>query len=81
LSALSDPRLARFAVIGALLAALGVAGCGRKGGLAPPPGASVAEPVPAAQPAPAPELGPDGRPLMTPPPPPQRRTWIDWLID
>src|SRR4029077_8342897 len=37
-----DPRLVRIAVIGALVAALGLAGCGRKGGLDPPPGAHAA---------------------------------------
>jgi predicted small lipoprotein YifL len=43
----------RLALIGALAAALGVAGCGRKGPLDPPPGASLAgEP----QAAPAPGL-------------------------
>ena len=70
-------HLARIAAIGALVAALGLAGCGRKGGLDPPPGAAVAEPAPVPQPAPAPELGPDGRPVLPPP----QRTWIDWLID
>ena len=34
----SNLRLARIAAIGALVAALGLAGCGRKGGLDPPPG-------------------------------------------
>jgi len=33
----------RLALIGALFAALGLAGCGRKGPLDPPPGASVAD--------------------------------------
>ena len=42
MSSLSDPRLVRIAVIGALVAALGLAGCGRKGGLDPPPGAPAA---------------------------------------
>ncbi len=34
--------LLRLAVIGALVAASGLAGCGRKGALDPPPGAALA---------------------------------------
>jgi predicted small lipoprotein YifL len=48
-STLSRPFL-RLAVAGALVATLGLAGCGRKGPLDPPPSASVqgqAEPQPA----------------------------------
>jgi predicted small lipoprotein YifL len=82
LNAFRNPRLARIALIGALVAALGIAGCGRKGGLDPPPGAAAIEGDPAVQPAGAPALGPDGRPTMAPPPPPLRRTTpIDFLID
>jgi len=85
LSASSNPRLVRIAAIGALVAALGLAGCGRKGGLDPPPGASIVDPAVAAAPGPglgpgpAPEVMPDGRPLA--PPPPRRGTPIDFLID
>ncbi|HEX4827089.1 MAG TPA: lipoprotein, partial [Xanthobacteraceae bacterium] len=43
MSSSSDLRLARIAAIGALVAALGLAGCGRKGGLDPPPGATAAD--------------------------------------
>src|SRR5262249_61842058 len=42
LSSSSDLRLARIAAMAAFVAALGLAGCGRKGGLAPPPGGSAA---------------------------------------
>jgi predicted small lipoprotein YifL len=42
-----DRALVRFAVIGALAAALGLAACGRKAGLDPPP-AVTAVPVTAA---------------------------------
>jgi len=46
--------LARTSVIGALIAAVGVSGCGLKAGLDPPPSAAaVAEP----------EVGPDGKPV------------------
>jgi hypothetical protein len=69
----------------AVITALGLAGCGRKAGLDLPPGPpgapSVDQYTLSAPAAPPPELGPDGRPLMTPPPPPKRWTPIDWLID
>jgi predicted small lipoprotein YifL len=35
------PKLGRLALIGMLAAALGLAACGRKGALDPPPGASL----------------------------------------
>ena len=75
----ADLRLARIATIGALVAALGLAGCGRKGGLDPPPGAAAIDQTAAAEPGAPPELGPDGQPV--PAPPPRRRTFIDFLID
>jgi predicted small lipoprotein YifL len=79
---------ARSAVIGAVLtlvtavvAALGLAGCGRKGGLDPPPvAAAVDEHGVPIQPAVAPEGAPNGRP-MAPAPPPRKETWLDWLIN
>ena len=80
MSALFDLGLARIAVIGALVAALGLAGCGRKGGLDPPPGASTADANGVGQPGAAPEIGPDGQPIV-PPAGPKRRTHIDFLID
>jgi predicted small lipoprotein YifL len=80
LSSWSDRRLVRIAVIGALAAALGLAGCGRKGGLDPPPGASVVDQGAPGAPPPGPAgIGPDGRPLA--PPPPKRTTPIDWLLN
>jgi len=78
LSFWSDRRLTRIAVIGALVAALGLTGCGRKGGLDPPPGASVVDQGP--PPAGPAAVGPDGRPLA-PPPPNKRSTPIDWLLN
>jgi predicted small lipoprotein YifL len=85
LSVFSDRRLVRTAAIGALVAALALAGCGRKGGLDLPPEASLADPgTPpgAPPPAAAPELGPDGRPVApAPPPAPRRWTPLDFLID
>jgi len=78
LSSMSDPRLVRIAVIGALVAALGLAGCGRKGGLDPPPGATAAAEQ-SAPPGAAPPASPDALPPPVQPTP--RRTPIDWLID
>jgi len=83
LGSLTNQRLVRIAAIGALVAALGLAGCGRKGGVDPPPGASIVDPgpavVPGAGPGPTPETMPDGRPLA--PQAPRRSTPIDFLID
>jgi hypothetical protein len=79
LSSLSNLPFCRIAAIGALAAALGAAGCGRKGGLDPPPGAAVYEPTGAGS-APGPAIGSEGR-APAPAPPPPKRTPIDWLID
>ena len=79
MSSMSDPRLVRIAVIGALVAALGLAGCGRTGGLDPPPGATAAAADQAVPPGAGPPSSPDALPPSTQPLP--RRTPIDWLID
>jgi hypothetical protein len=77
----SDRILPRVAVIGVLVAALGLAGCGRKGGLdAPPASASINQEPPVGA-AVEPGAAPDGRPVNAPPPVAKRRTPIDWLID
>lgn len=80
------PRVSRLAVAAALVAALGVTGCGRKSGLDPPPSAGVAA-VPLTEDGqPLPSTGPDssasakkgaaGRPA------PQSKSFIlDWLVD
>jgi predicted small lipoprotein YifL len=77
----SDRRLCRIAavgaLVGALIVALGVAGCGRKGGLEPPPAAVAIDPAVAGQ---APESAPEGN-AAAPAKQPQRRTPLDWLID
>jgi hypothetical protein len=81
LNSLSNLPFSRIAAIGALAAALAVTGCGRKGGLDPPPGAAVYEPT-GAGPAPGPAVGPDSSaPAPAPAPLPPKRTPIDWLID
>jgi predicted small lipoprotein YifL len=71
--------LARIAVIGALVATLGLAACGRKGGLDPPPaGAAIAQ-EPTGPGEAEPDVGPDGRPVA--PRGANQRTPIDWLLD
>jgi predicted small lipoprotein YifL len=79
LTSFSDLRLVRIAAIGALVAALGLAGCGRKGGLDPPPGANAAETSPS-RPDLEPAIGPDGR-VIAPSQGPKRSTVIDWLLN
>ena len=76
---LFDLRLVRIAAIGALVAALGLAGCGRKGGLDAPPGATAAETSPS-RPDLEPAIGPDGR-VIAPSQGPKRSTPIDWLLN
>ena len=79
MTSLSDLRLARIGAIGALIAALGLAGCGRKGGLDPPPGATAAD-TSVSRPDLEPALGPDGR-VIAPSQGPKRSTPIDWLLN
>ena len=81
MSSLFDRRLVRIAAIGALVAALGLAGCGRKGGLDPPPDAAITDQNGTTQPPPgAAAVGPDGKPVA-PTQGPQRRTYLDWLLN
>jgi predicted small lipoprotein YifL len=63
-----------------LIVALALCGCGRKGGLDAPPGASVVnQPVPVQSGG---EVTPDGQPMqIAQPTPPRPRTVLDWLID
>jgi predicted small lipoprotein YifL len=75
-----SPRaLGAVATVAAMIVALGLAGCGRKGGLDPPPGASVVDPNAASQPAPP--MSPDGRPPLPPAREPDRTSPLDFLID
>ena len=79
------PSASRLAVAAALMLALGVAGCGRKGGLDPPPAAAgvAVAPLPEEEAArtaegeapaqAAPRTGPRG--------PAPKRFILDWLID
>ena len=89
-------RIVRLAIIGTMAAALGLAGCGRKGALDPPPSASIAEPAEAAPPAAGP--GANMNPMAAPAKPmapvafgshgepiapkgPKRPLFLDWFID
>jgi len=70
----------RCAIAGALALAFGLAGCGRKGALDPPPGGLAEPTVIGAQPAP----GPDGQVAAAPPAPqpaPKKQTPLDWLLN
>jgi predicted small lipoprotein YifL len=84
----SDRRLSRLAVAVALIAALGLAACGRKGALEAPPSAAIDQPGAAAMPSTPSEavqgvMQETGGP--TPPPihakSPQKRIFLDWLLD
>jgi predicted small lipoprotein YifL len=81
MSARARLDLARFATPGmlvvVLVAALGLAGCGRKAGLDAPPMAAAGELQGSGQPGAAP--APDGKPAA--PLPDKRKTILDWLID
>ena len=79
MSSSSGLCLARIAAIGALVVALGLAACGRKAGLDPPPGATAAETSPS-RPDLEPAIGPDGKVIDTPQGP-KRSTFIDWLLN
>ena len=68
---------ARGALAAALVAALGLAGCGRKAGLDAPPMAAAGDYQTNGQPGAAP--GPDGK--RPAPQAEKRKTILDWLID
>jgi predicted small lipoprotein YifL len=77
--------VARMAVVGALIAAFGVSGCGRKAGLDPPPVAAVSDPSLAPAPDGTPPeryqaLGPGGKPVA---PKTGEKRWfpLDFLVD
>jgi predicted small lipoprotein YifL len=67
-----------MAAVSALIAVLGLAGCGRKSGLDLPPAAAVSDPV-AGDPKQA-SVGPDGKPVA-PRSGPNRPTILDWLVE
>ena len=85
------PRFANLAVIGVLAAAFALAGCGRKGALDPPPGASTEQPAKqkttAFNPIGSREkteasggFDADGKPVA-PAKAPKKRLPMDWLLE
>jgi predicted small lipoprotein YifL len=68
-------RIAVLAVLGALV----LAGCGRKGGLDPPPAGAASAQEPAAAGGPQQGVGSEAQPVA--PQGSSRRTPIDWLLD
>ena len=79
MSSIFDRQFQRLAVAAALMAALGLTGCGRKGALDAPPGASAAPQGAAQGAADQPVLGPDGRPVAAQP---KREPFLlDWLVN
>ena len=94
MSPFRDRPFLRLALIGALVASLGLAACGRKGPLDPPPGASLAgekanTPNPSVNPMASPiggqatddnpGVGADGRPLA--PKGPKKHIPLDVLLN
>ncbi len=80
MSRLCDRPFLRLAMIAALAAALGLAACGRKGPLDPPPGASLAGDKSAAKNNGGPPvMSREGRP--TAPPGPDKHIPLDVLLN
>jgi hypothetical protein len=82
-SVANRPVALRFAVVGALAAALLLSACGRKGQLDPPPGALASQPTPGAAATPndtVVQQGPDGD-QPTAAPGQRRRLPIDMLLN
>ena len=95
MSRFCDRTFLRLALFGALAASLGLAACGRKGPLDPPPGGSLAGEPQASAPAGIPGsiaspiggqvkdsnsgVGPDGKPQA--PKGPNKRIFLDGLLD
>jgi predicted small lipoprotein YifL len=85
---ISKQNWARVAAVGALVAALGLSACGRKGPLDPPPSAAAHSAPGAADGSPQlespgrqPGVGSDGK-AVAPPPTGQNRPFIlDWLVE
>jgi hypothetical protein len=71
---------AHGALVAALVAALGLAGCGRKAGLDAPPMAAAGDVQASPQPGATPAAGPDNKPAA-PLPLEKRKTPLDWLLN
>jgi predicted small lipoprotein YifL len=78
----------RLALLAAMIAAAGLAGCGRKGSLDLPPTASITDPQGQGAPPGGPGVSPNqaaaapGTQTTPPPPPPPRRWFLfDFLLN
>jgi predicted small lipoprotein YifL len=83
---ISSQKWARLAAVGALVAALGLSACGRKGPLDPPPSAAApvqysGEPGAPQRAAPSQIVGADGKAAAPPPSGSQQRFILDWLVE
>lgn len=82
-----DRPFTRLALIGVAVASLTLAGCGRKGPLDPPPGASMAsQPVAEVPPTTDPLLTPAGQPRenvlpQAKPSDPNRKFFLDGILN
>ena len=76
---MSAPRFGQIAAIAVPITALGLGGCGRKGGLDLPPGATSAG-TSVSRPDLEPAIGPDGR-VIAPSQGPKRNTPLDFLLN
>jgi hypothetical protein len=91
----SDRSLGRLVAGAALIAALGLAGCGRKSGLDAPPSSLPGSPEPQASNSPSapglfgPNFGapattgaaPQNQTAQTTPPPQKKSFFLDWLVN
>jgi predicted small lipoprotein YifL len=90
LTLFSERPFIRVAMVGALVASLGLAACGRKGPLDPPPSASVTD-APAEQPKqsslnpiamqPIGSASQGGGNMLETPPGPKKRIFLDGLLN
>jgi predicted small lipoprotein YifL len=85
-TALSNRKWARLAAVGALVAALGLSACGRKGPLDPPPSAAApvqhsGEPGSPQLASPQMGVGSDGKAVAPPPSGSRQRFILDWLVE
>jgi predicted small lipoprotein YifL len=74
-------RFGRMAILAAMIAAAGLAGCGRKGALDPPPTAAITDPQQVPPGAPPNGQTAQAQPAAPPPPPPRRWFPLDFLLN
>jgi predicted small lipoprotein YifL len=74
-------RFGRMLMLAAMIAAAGLAGCGRKGALDPPPTAAITDPQQVPPGAPPNAQTAQAQPAAPPPPPPRRWFPLDFLLN